>query len=470
MVIDGANIPPATFDASLKASAGVARLDGALSTQGLPPLTFTSETPFGFTWTAQDELLWANPEGRIKAQISVPQTDLAVFQPLVPTIRRLKGTLSGGVNVTGTMARPQMNGQLTLAGGTLQASPRAPVIGNLQGILRFNAERADLEKLSGELAAGPFTMKGGVSFADPANLRYDFSLSGQKLLFARDAGLRLRANVNLEARGDNNGGSVRGDVAFVDGRIYRRLEITPLLVPSPVGGPLFVPPELTGLVPPPFGRWTVDIHVTNATPFKLVGNIASGEIVPDLRITGTLGNPIPVGRVELKEARAFLPFSTLRIQQGNLDFVAAAPWVPQLDVRGVVQTQDYTIQAFAYGPLNDHRLVLRADPPLPQESIVLLLTTGFAPGIYAGADFGEAAIGQGGMLLLRAILRQFEPEGVDVDSFMNRLQITAVPPQTQGERAGIRGRFELWKGISAMSERDSFGYYNVGATYTFRFR
>jgi len=470
MSIEGTNIPPATFDASLKANGGIARLNGSLSTQGMPPLTFISETPFGFAWTPQDELLWANPDGRIKAQISVPQTDLAVFQPLVPTIKRLKGTLSGGVSVTGTMAKPQMNGQLTLAGGILQVASRAPVIGNLQGVLRFNAERADLEKLSGELAAGPFTMKGGVSFADPQNLRYDLSLTGQKLLLARDAGLRLRANVNLEAKGDNNGGSVRGEVAFVDGRIYRRLEITPLLVPSPVGGPLFVPPEMTGLVPPPFGKWGVDIHIKNETPFKLVGNIASGEIVPDLRITGTLGNPVPIGRIELKEARAFLPFSTLRIQGGHLDFVAAAPWVPQLDVRGVVQTQDYTVQAYAYGPLNDHRLVLRADPPLPQESIVLLLTTGFVPGIYAGAGFGEAAIGQGGMLLLRAILRQFEPEGVDVDSFMNRLQITATPPQAEGEGSGLRGRFEIWKGISAMSERDSFGYYNVGATYTFRFK
>jgi len=468
--LDNGETPPASFDATLKSTSGIAQLSGSLSTRGMPPLTISAEMPFGFSWNAQNEIVFANPEGRLTAQLSVPQTDLGVFQSFLPAMRQLKGTLTGGVAVTGTMSQPQFNGRLALSNGTLQFSPRAPVIGNLQGALKFTAERADIEKFSGELAAGPFNVRGGISFANPSNLQYDFSLSGQKLLLVRDPGLRLRANVELQARGDNNGGSLKGEVAFVDGRIYRRLEITPMLAPSPVSGPLFTPPDMAGLVPPPFSRWNVDVHIVNASPFKLVGNIASGEIVPDLRITNTLGHPIPVGRVELKEARAFLPFTTLRIQEGHMDFVESSPWVPQLDVRGTAQTQDYTIQAYAYGPLNDHRLILRADPPLPQESIVLLLTTGFAPGIYAGAGFGEAAVGQGGLLLLRAILRQFEPEGVDVDSFMNRLQVTATPPQTAGDGAGLRGRFELWRGIAAMSERDSYGYYNAGATYTFRFR
>lgn len=468
--MEGTEVPPASFDASLRAQSGLARLSGALATKSLPPLTFSAEMPFGFQWTAEDNLEWANPEGQVKGQISVPQTDVAVFQPFLPNLKRLKGTLSGGLSVSGTVAKPQMNGQLTLSNGALQMTTRTPLVGNLQGLIKFDAQRAILEKFSGELAAGPFNARGSLSFADPKNPRYDLHLSGQKLLLARDPGLRLRANVEMQAQGDNNSGSVRGEVALVDGRVYRRLEITPLLAPSPVNGPLFVPPDMTGLVPPPFANWTVDIHIKNATPFKLVGNIASGEIVPDLRLTGRLGNPIPVGRVEMRDARAFLPFSVLHIQEGHFDFVESSPWVPQLDVRGVAPAQDYIVRAYAYGPLNDHRLILRADPPLPQESIVLLLTTGFVPGIYAGEGFGEAAVGQGGLLLLRAILRQFEPEGVDVDSFMNRLQVTATPPQVQGERGGLRGKFDVWKGISAMSERDSFGYYNAGATYTFRFR
>ncbi len=257
---------------------------------------------------------------------------------------------------------------------------------------------------------------------------------------------------------------------LVDGRVYRKLEITPLLVPSPVNGPLWVPPVLAGLAPPPFAGWTVNIGISNETPFKIVGNIASGEIIPDLHIVGTLGNPVPSGRVTLKDTRAYLPFSTMQIPQGEITFTPASPWVPMLDIHATAQALDYTVQAYAYGPLNEQHLILRSEPPLPQESIVLLLTTGFAPGAYAGAGFGEAAAGQGGLLVLRTLLRQIDAKGFDVESLVNRLQISAVPPVDPYDRAGIRGRFEIWRGLSVMSERDSYGYYNAGVTYQLRFR
>ena len=87
-----------------------------------------------------------------------------------------------------------------------------------------------------------------------------------------------------------------------------------------------------------------------------------------------------------------------------------------------------------------------------------------------GAGFGEAAVGQGGLLMLRAFVRQFDSQKVDLDSLINRLEISSVPPEYQGGQATVRGRFRLWQGLSLMSERDSFGFDNAGATYRLRFR
>lgn len=467
---DDGSGPVSQFDAAVSAAGGKASLSGTLAPRGLPAITLSAETPFGFLKSADGSLHWMNPEGKISGRLDVPRTELAIFRPFLPKLHRIKGTLAGGVSVTGTVAQPQFDGSLALSGGRLEFSPRGPVIGNINGSVRFDAARAAIEKLTGDVSAGPFELRGGVSLANPADPQYELAFQGDKILLARDARLRLRANVDLTARGGKSGGSVAGSVKFVDGRIYQRLEITPLIVPSPVEAAAFVPPRVDGLVPPPFGAWTVDVSVTNDTPFTLGGNIASGEIIPDLRLTGTLGRPVPVGRVELRNARAFLPFTTLDIREGRLDFIADSPWMPQIDVRGEAQALDYEVQAYAFGPLNERRLILRSDPPLPQESIILLLTTGFAPGVYAGAGFGEAAAGQGGLLLLRAFARQLQPHGVDVDSLLNRLQVSSVPPQYQGGRATLRGRFDLWRGLALMSERDSFGFYNAGATYSFRFR
>lgn len=462
--------PVTQFDATLKAADGMASLNGTLTPRSLPALTLQAETPFGFLQTAEGDLRWMNPEGKLSARLQIPRTNLEIFRPFLPSVRQLTGTLAGEVVVGGTVGQPTVTGGLSLTGGRIQTSTRDPVIDNLNGRVKFDTTRAVIESFSGDIAAGPFALSGGVTFADFADPQYDLTLTGQKILLARDPGLRLRANVDLRASGNAAGGAVTGSVRLVDGRVYQRLEITPLLAPSPVDDAFFVPPRFDGLVPAPFAGWTLDVAVKNETPFTLVGNLAAGEIIPNLRLTGTLGRPFPLGRIELKDARAFLPFTTMDIANGRIDFIESDPWMPQLDVRATTETLDYDIQAFAFGPINERRLILRSDPPLPQEALILLLTAGLPPGAYAGAGFGEAAVGQGGLLLLRAFTRQFEHRGVDVDSLINRLQISSVPPEYQGGRATLRGRFRLWQGLSLMTERDSFGFYNAGATYTLRFK
>ena len=143
------------------------------------------------------------------------------------------------------------------------------------------------------------------------------------------------------------------------------------------------------MVPAPFNAWKVDFSIENDTPFLFSGNAASGEIIPELRLTGTLGNPIPVGRIELKNARVFLPFTTMTIPNGHLDFVEGNPWMPQLNIRGTAQALDYEVEAYAFGSLDKRQLILRSDPPLPQDSLIQLLTTGMAPGVYAETGFAE---------------------------------------------------------------------------------
>jgi hypothetical protein len=144
--------------------------------------------------------------------------------------------------------------------------------------------------------------------------------------------------------------------------------------------------------------------------------------------------------------------------------------MPILDIRGFAEALDFDIRLHATGPLSEGQLTLRSDPPLSQEAIILLLTTGIAPGIHAGAGFGEAAVGQGGMLLLRTLLRQFDIRGLDTESLLNRLQVSAVPPKLPGESSRLRARLQIWRGLSVMTEQDELGFYNIGATYRFRFR
>jgi autotransporter translocation and assembly factor TamB len=453
-----------------RAAGGVGTATARLTPRGFSPVTGVIEGPFGFTRAGDGGLSWLNPTGSVTGRIDFPRTRMEVFRAFAPGVTRLDGTLAGGVEVGGTISRPELNGALTLANGLVEFSPRAPRIANVQASVAFDTSRAVIERFTGDVGAGPFALRGSIGLTDPTNPSMDLTLEGRKILIARDRELRMRANIDLVARGDAGGGAVTGAIRLVDSRIYKRIEITPLLVPSPVDDQVYVPPRLAGRIPPPWSAWTMNVTIANETPFRILGNIASGEIVPELTIGGTLGDPLPEGTVRLLNTQAFLPFTTMTIENGRIDFTRAAPWIPQLDVRATAQAADYSIQAYASGPITERQLILRSDPPLSQESIITLLTTGLVPGTFTGSGFGEAAAGQGSLLLLRALARQFEPEGVDLDSLVNRVNLAAVPPQYPGAASGLRGTFRLWEGLSLLTERDDLGYYNAGVTYSLRLK
>jgi translocation-and-assembly-module (TAM) inner membrane subunit TamB-like protein len=256
----------------------------------------------------------------------------------------------------------------------------------------------------------------------------------------------------------------------VDGRIFKRLEVTPLLVPNPVGGPMFVPPVLAGLVPDPWGRWKIDVSIKNGMPFLLMGNLATGEISPDLALRGTLGAPFLDGAVTLSNLQAYLPASTLIIPEGKIYFAQQNPFMPVVDVRATTEVSGYHIQMVAFGPINESNLTLRSDPPLSQENLIFLLTTGFTPAGMSGAGLGEAAAGQGGIILLRSIARQLEPLGIDLNDFVNRLSVRVVPPKDSSRNSSLLSELRLTDGFSLTTGRDGYGFYNAGVQYTIRLR
>jgi hypothetical protein len=461
--------PPFQLDATLKGADGIATFAGELATPGLSPATLKAESSFGVVRAADGRLRWMDPDGGLSASLQAPKIDIGVLRPLFPNVQRLEGLVSGSLAVAGTVGKPSLDGHLNISDGRLEISSNAPVVSNVNGAVTFSAAQATIEEFKGEMGEGSFEVRGGASLEDLSKPYYELFFYGSKIQLTRTSGLQLQANMDLYASGGDAGGLIKGGVRLVDGRFSRRLEITPLLAAQPGHDKPFVPPRFESMVPAPFNAWKVDFSIENDTPFLFSGNAASGEIIPELRLTGTLGNPIPVGRIELKNARVFLPFTTMTIPNGHLDFVEDNPWMPQLNIRGTAQALDYEVEAYAFGSLDKRQLILRSDPPLPQDSLIQLLTTGMAPGVYAETGFAETPR-SGGLAPLPSFGRKFEPQGVRAGSAMSGLKINPAPPEYPGGRATLRGRFELWRGLSLMNAVDGPGVSDGRATFNLRLR
>jgi len=468
----GGEVPLASRAAVKFASReGRATVEGEVEVPRFDPVLVDLAFPFGFLST-EEGLVWQDPGGELAGKVRLPRVELSHFRALLPEVRALEGVVEGEIKLGNSLFAPTIDGRLELSGGRLEIARNLPDFTDLHVLLRFDGDSFRLEKAGGALGAGPFSIFGEGSFADLANPSASFQIAGEKILLARDRRVRLRADLNLTVAGDlASGGDIRGSVKLVDGRIFQRLEITPLLqaAGTETTAPLLLP-DLSGLVLPPWDDWKLDVEIQNASPFLLVGNVASGEIKPDFRFVGTLGDPRMVGEIHLSDLRAYLPFSVVRVDEGVVYLQEDSPRSPVLDIRGSSEILEYNIQLLAYGPLNEKNLILRSEPPLSEEAIFLLLTTGLAPGTTSGAGFGEAAVGQGGILLLKTLARHFEPDGVDLDSLINRVQVTTTPAPVPGLRPTLRGEFRLTDEVSIMSERDGFGFLRGGVTYTLRFK
>ena len=463
--LPGINVLPSSLTMKFAAGDGAAWLSGLLVTKKLPPVALSARMPFGLVRTESGDWQWTNPAGAFDASLDFPRTELAVFQPFLPKFRHLSGSVSGKLDFTGTIGAPQTNGRIELKGGGFELSSRIPAVGKTEAVLAFDGRRLQIERLGGEFGGGTFQISGGIGLVNPSNPAWDLQLRGENVLLVREEGMRLRANVNASLRGDNTAGLVSGIVRFVDGRLYKRLEITPLLsaAPEESANAVFQPPLAQGMVSEPFARWTLDLKIENQTPFLIPGNIGSGEIVPNISLRGTLGQPVPVGRITLKDVQAFLPATTMNISEGRVDFLPDSPWIPLLDVRATARTSDFEIQAYAFGPLSEKKLILRSEPPLPQELLVLLLAGGIpAPGRDSWPGFSEAAADPAPLLFAR----QFGWRGVNADVVMNPLLVPAIPPCPLWDRTTRPRRFRLMDNLDLVPERNENGFFNSAATYT----
>jgi TamB, inner membrane protein subunit of TAM complex len=469
--LPGIQIPKSSLDVKFEAREGAASLNGLLESKKLPPAKLSAHMPFGLIRTESGDWKWANPAGSFDATLDFPQTELAVFQPFLPRLRRLSGLVSGKLAFSGTIGAPQTNGRIELKGGGFELSSGIPAVGKTEAVLTFDGRSLQVARFGGECGGGTFQVSGLVGLSNPENPAWDLQIHGEKVFLIRDEGLRLRANVTAALKGDNSAGSVSGEVRLLDGRLSKRLEITPLLLAATDGTaePPVFPPLAQGTIPEPFARWTLDLKIENQTPFLTRGNIASGEILPNISLRGTAGQPVPVGRITLKDVQVLLPVTALNIPEGSVDFLPDSPWIPLLDVRGTARMRGFEIQAYAFGPLNEKKLILRSEPPLSQRALVRLLAGGVGGGDREpGPGFGQRASDHALFLPLR-FSNRIDWTGAEAGSESLNASSAGVP-KTLWETAGTPRILQLGEPLDTAPELDDNKIFNSAASYLWRFQ
>jgi translocation and assembly module TamB len=392
--------------------------------------------------------LWA---GDAEANLSLPSIDLSAFATFLPDAFAPTGTLDGQLSLR---ASGEIDGTLKVA--NISTHPISPFgsFNQITGEILFTGRKAELKSLSALASGQPVRLSGDVRFPSKKPLAFDITLAGKNLPLARQTGLLIRGDLDLNVKTAGDGRTtLGGNVTLHDGLFLRDVRS---LVPTRGGNPASRPPYFS-VTRAPFRDWQLALEVGGERFIKLRTPLFNGTISGAFDLTGTLHEPIAIGQVTFNEGNILLPFAALRLKSGSVRLTRADPYSPQIALTAESRTLGYDVRMELTGPVTDPALVFSSSPPLSSEQVLLMVMAGETPRTDISYSGGERAT-RIGRYLGASLLSDFFGDR----SSAERLTITSGENVTERGKETYNVEYKLTENWSVVGERDEFDDYNAG--------
>jgi len=460
---------PATFEMSAQTAQNQLTASGKLQQPRIQPLEISASMPFDVPKIVQAR---GFPDDTpITAKARVPRSSVNFVRQFVPELRQLDGDLGLDVDVSGTLGHPVLSGAGDMTVNAARfTNATLPALNSFNARVTFRDNALTLDRFGGDLAGGPFTMSGRVTFVKLTEPTFDLQMRAQSVLVARNDTLTARADADVRITGPLAAATVSGNVALTNTRFLKNIDLLPIGLPGrPAPQAPAERPEFFSLPSPPFRDWKFDVTIKTKDPVLIRGNLATGKATTDLKLTGTGLKPGLQGVVHMEGVEATLPFSRLDVSRGSLTFAPNDSTNPTIDLQGTSVIRDYTVRVYVYGTLLSPQAIFTSEPPLPQEEIISLIATGAS---RKELSTGNVLAGRAAMLLFQQLYRKIVKKGEPTDSntVFNRLDLDlgTVDPRTGQQQATVR--FKISDQLVLTGDVGVHGDFRGKLKYLIRFR
>jgi len=460
---------PATFELTAQTAQNRLTASGKLQQPRIQPLEITANMPFDVRKIVQAR---GFPDDTpINAKARLPRSSVNFVRQFVPDLAQLDGDLGLDVDVNGTFGHPVLSGAGDMTVNVARfTNATLPTLRGFNVRFTFTDNVLTLDRFGGDLAGGPFSMSGRVTFVKLTEPILDLQMRAQSVLIARNDTLTARADGNVSVTGPFTAATVSGTVALTNSRFLKNIDLIPIGLPGrPAPQPPAERPEFFSLPGPPFRNWKFDVAIKTKDPVLIRGNLATGEATTDLKLIGTGLHPGLQGMVHMEGVEATLPFSRLDVSRGSLTFNPNDSTNPTIDLQGTSVIRDYTVRVYVYGTLLSPQAIFTSEPPLPQEDIISLIATGTT---RRELSTGNVLAGRAAMLLVQQLYRKIVKKGEPTDSntVFNRLDLDlgTVDPRTGQQQATVR--FKLTDQLVLTGDVGVHGDFRGKLKYLIRFR
>jgi outer membrane protein insertion porin family len=333
-----------------------------------------------------DNLDWRGPGSKILGRGSVGiakgvendvrfdvDTELGIIGTLVAG--RATGRIQGNVELRGPSGAPRLAADASLSDASWLVPGLRILFGGWSGRLQLTENDLSLTNLGGTVNGGTIRIDGQLPL-EGRGAGGGLTIVARDILLDVPRGLHSQLGADLVWRQSDAAATLQGKVEVTANRytepVTRILQLVNSLASATrSSGDSSLPPWLV--------RTALEINVAVTDPILIDNSAGSVELIPDLRLGGTVDSPSLSGRVDIiDDGRVQLGGHAYRLRDSLLRFAPTDGLVPTLDVLGDTRIGAYDVTIRLTGTPDRIETSFTSVPPLGERDLETLIVTGRA--------------------------------------------------------------------------------------------
>jgi translocation and assembly module TamB len=362
------------------------------------------------------------PGGRENLDVN-GDVNLRIFSGLSPDVFS-SGVAKLYLRITGTHENPRALGTAEVTGASVSvfSGDQTITVANLTGLIRFNSNQAQIERLTGTLGGGKVTASGGALLTGSARGRFVINLHGDNVTLNYPKDFRSTVTADLSLSGDMKNQFITGYVNVKRTEYTKDIELADLINQRPEttieeGGQFS------------FAETAVldKLRVEGRNALVLHNNLGDVVASVNLQLDGPVGDPLIRGRITATRGTLNFRNSPYEITRGLIDYPGRLSADPILNIEGESVIRGYRVTVAITGPLSHPQTTVSSEPALPQADVVSLILTGSLSSTDQSTSvLAQSGLGTAASLLTDALINAPVSRATNKLFGLSRLEINPV--------------------------------------------
>ncbi len=309
--------------------------------------------------------------------------DLAVLQQFAPDVRS-SGQMNVHIHSEGSASQPNMQGQFEIKNAVFTTQSLPVGIEGLNAKINISGNRADIVNLSGTAGGGTVSATGFIDLARQSN--FNLHLNAQTVRIRYPAGLRSILSGQMNLQGSPSSSTLTGRVLVNSLSFTQAFDLANFAAnfsQDSTGGPQS----------PLESNMKLSVAIQSAEDISLKSSKLSMGGTANLNLTGTLAQPVVLGRIALNGGEVFFLSKRFEVQNGTIEFANPVRTDPVMNIYMTTTIEQYNVTLNLTGPVDRLRINYTSEPALASADIIHLLAFGNTTAEAASAPSQSAAMG-----------------------------------------------------------------------------